>query len=219
MRLTIPGLSSSSLNSPGLPLRSPLSRGLWLPLLAGRARPAPSAPGASHGRALAAAGSWGPKPRPATRCPVGTAPLQPARAPEAPAHSPRQPAAALARLPRALRAAGSAGRAVRLRRAVALGSWRSDPLCSRAQRKKATSRFFLSFCFPLLPLEGVLWPPGPQDLWDGGATHRADELPPLCHGFWNATPAYPTPRLHSFYKYCLIINYIEVLLESLNCSR
>lgn len=80
---------------------------------------------------------------------VGAAPPRPARAP---AGIGPLTAAALARSPRALRAAGSAGRAAGLRHAVALGSggW---PSVVPSPPERTVLRFLPSFRFHLVSLE------------------------------------------------------------------
>jgi len=108
-------------------------------------------------------------------------------------------AAALARLPRALRAAGSAGRAVSLRHAVALGSWRSGPLWSRAHRKKPLFVPSCPFVFVSYPSKGVVWPPRSArpvavSLCGGGATNRPGAAARVS-GLLDSTPARSTPRL------------------------
>lgn len=187
----------------------PRSRAGPRPPLAGPPRKASRA-GASGRRAhparlaagRGASRSGAPEPRPPRR----PGRRRPAAASPRPCGLGPLTAAALARSPRALRAAGSAGRAAGLRHAVALGSWRSGPLWSRAHRKEPSFVSSRPSVFISCPSRGVVWPPrsaGPAaiSLCDGGATGRPGTAGTVS-GLLNSVPARSTPRL-----LCTSINY------------
>lgn len=104
--------------------------------------------------------------------------------------------------------------------AVALGTWRSDPLWSRAHLKEETLRC-VSFCFPLPPLgRPACW--GPRTARPVAGSSAEEERPASCNlgqsRLLKRSASLPIPRLRSFYKYWALINYKEGLSESLNCS-
>lgn len=74
--------------------------------------------------------------------------------------------------------------------AVALGTWRSDPLWSLAHRKEETLLFSAATSGKVSCGSLPLW-------WKSGL---------------------PNPRLHCFYKYRSLSNSKEVLSKNLNCS-
>lgn len=138
-------------DSQGLPCRPPPSRGLRRPLLAGPARPAPSAP---------APAPWLRERGPGSAPPRGGQ-LAPERPPSTehrasrprPTHraAGRRPPPWLAHSLGAPRAAGSEGRAVSRRRAAALGTrWgRPSMVLGPPERRNP---MLLLVCFPLSPL-------------------------------------------------------------------
>ncbi|XP_070120198.1 uncharacterized protein [Equus przewalskii] len=87
--------------------------------------------------------------------------------------------------------------------AVALGTWRSDPLWSRAHLKEETLRC-VSFCFPLPPLgRPACW--GPRTARPVAGSSAEEERPASCNlgqsRLLKRSASLPIPRLRSFYKY------------------